>query len=394
MSVVALHAMSSGYYSTQGITASTNVRDVSDMLDLWAHEDTPFLNRLSWGADSGGLQIEWLSENLGVGYFESLAAITSASISFSGLYDVTGGATLSATSKAGIQKGAALYFYNATDNEGAIVLVSSLVADSIYFEYVTATSTSIAASTKFYLLGNFANEGSDPFRDMSRLRTILSNEFTILRGDINITGSQAATDMYAVSDELRHQIRLRLVEMQRHREMTALYSYTQARSTTMAGMMNGCYGFLTGQSGTHIDITTTTFTEASFNTVVAECWENRGNPNVFVASPTIIRKFTGWDRSRVRTTPDSQIGGFYVSRYLTDIGIEIELVPMRKVPLNLAFVLDTSKIKLRAKKGRKAILEKLGKTGDYEMWQLISEFSMEMRGYTFGQHGMFSALTG
>jgi len=36
---------------------------------------------------------------------------------------------------------------------------------------------------------------------------------------------------------------------------------------------------------------------------------------------------------------------------------------MAKVPTNLAFVLDTSKIKLRAKRGRKAIMEKLGKMG-------------------------------
>jgi hypothetical protein len=78
---------------------------------------------------------------------------------------------------------------------------------------------------------------------------------------------------------------------------------------------------------------------------------------------------------------------------MTDIGIEVDLLPMRKVPANLAFVLDTSKIVLRAKKGRKLIVEKLGKTGDYEMWQMLSEFSLEFRGYNTLQHGLFTALT-
>jgi hypothetical protein len=142
-----------------------------------------------------------------------------------------------------------------------------------------------------------------------------------------------------------------------------------------------------------VDTTTTTLTETAFNNMVAAIWENSGTPNAFVAAPSQIRKFTGFDRARVRATPDEKMGGFHITRYLTDIGVEIDLVPMRKVPSNLAFILDTAKIKPRAKKGRKLLLEKLGKTGDYEMWQMISEFSMEMRGYTYGQHGLFRALT-
>ena len=56
-------------------------------------------------------------------------------------------------------------------------------------------------------------------------------------------------------------------------------------------------------------------------------------------------------------------------------------------------MLDTSKIHPRAKSGRKLFIEKLGKDGDRERWQIISEFSLEMRGYDKGQHGMWSKLT-
>jgi len=66
---------------------------------------------------------------------------------------------------------------------------------------------------------------------------------------------------------------------------------------------------------------------------------------------------------------------------------------MRRVPKNFAFVIDTSKCQLRAKKGRKAIMEKLGKNGDFDDWQIISEFSFEMKGYSNGQHGMFTKLS-
>lgn len=390
---VSYHAMSSGYYSTQSITASTNVRDVSEMLDLWAHEDTPFLNRLSWGADSGGLLVEWLTEHLGWGYYESTAAVGSGSAAIDAMFDPVTSANLSATGKHLLQEGCLLYAYTPGNAEHAMIVVNCIGgSDSVLFDWLLTSS--VAACTKWYVIGNFANEGSDPRTDNSRTRDILSNKFAILRKDINITGSQAATDMYAVPNELRHQMRLRLIEMQREREMSVLYSSAQARSTTAGSLFNGIFGFMRGETGSHHDSTTTSFTETAFNNMVASCWENRGNPKVFVASPTITRKFTAWDRSRVRTEPDNYVGGYYVARYLTDIGIEVELLPLRKVPLNLAFLLDTSKINLRAKKGRKAIVEKLGKTGDYEQWQMLSEFSLEFRGYNLGQHGMFSALTG
>jgi hypothetical protein len=90
---------------------------------------------------------------------------------------------------------------------------------------------------------------------------------------------------------------------------------------------------------------------------------------------------------------DDKIGGFHVTKYLTDIGIEVDLIPMRKFPVNALFVLDTSKIKLRAKKGRKLFVEKLGITGDRVEYQVISEFSSETRGYNLGWHGYFGALT-
>jgi hypothetical protein len=77
---------------------------------------------------------------------------------------------------------------------------------------------------------------------------------------------------------------------------------------------------------------------------------------------------------------------------MTESGIVLDLVPMGNCPQNLMYIVDTSKIKLRAKKGRKAIMEKLGKAGDFEDWQIISEFSMEMKGFNLRQHGGFFAL--
>jgi hypothetical protein len=391
---IAYHAVSTGlYYDTQQITANTDKRDVSQMLDLWAHTDTPFMNRISWGPDSGGMSIEWLSEHLGWGYIENVSTMGSGSVVFVGAYHFPGTTTsISAGVYYAINCGTMLYSWNSGDAADSLMVVESIGAsDSITILWVLTAS--LAATDKLYVLGETANEGSLPREDTARPRTLLSNNFSILRKDIRITGSMAASDMHAVPEgELRHQLRLRLLEMQRDREMHTLFSATQARSATVASTMNGVLGYLRGQSGSHIDATTTSLTETAFNNLVAACSDNRGNPDIVVGAQSQIRKFTGWDRARVRVEQDRKIGGFHVTKYLTDIGVEVDLIPMRKFPTNTMFVLDSSKIKLRAKKGRKLFVEKLGVRGDMTEYQVISEFSMELRGYNLGYHGYFGAL--
>jgi hypothetical protein len=187
---------------------------------------------------------------------------------------------------------------------------------------------------------------------------------------------------------------MRLKEMQRERERVVLYSGgVGVRSTTEASVSKGVFGFLYGAGGSQVDTSTTTLTPSAMNTVVNAVWEYGGNNLTFFGSIGQVAKFTQWDIDRIRMAPRDKRGGGNITYWMAECGIEVELVPMRQVPTNIAFVLDTSRIKLRAKKNRKAIMEKLGKAGDFEDWQIISEFSLEMRGYDHGQHGMFTKLS-
>ena len=391
------HAFSSGAYHTKSITASTNVRDVSEMLDLWAHKWTPLLNKISWaGGGSGGLEVEWISEHLGFGYVQTSGAIASGAAEFT--CTTSGTALTTAEVIKQVQAGTMLYANLSGDTSGecfyVVTTVGSTSAGTVGISILAGTTNEVEASTKLYIVGHFANEASDPYLDMSRARSILSNNFSILRKDIKISGSMANTDMYAVDNEPRHQMAMRLLEMQFERERTILLSKSQARTSTIASFMKGAHDFLDDYSGNAwVDASTTTLTESTFNDLIAECWDNGGNPTCFVAASKHCRLFTDWDKNKVRTTPDARLAGHWVTKYLTDVGTEVELIPMRKFPVNLGFVLDTDKMEMVAKKNRKLIVEKLAKTGDYERWQLLSEFTLIMRGYDKGYHGMFMDLS-
>ena len=46
-----------------GVVDGTQRRDVSEALDLLALSETPFVNKIGWGPESGGTAIEWISED-------------------------------------------------------------------------------------------------------------------------------------------------------------------------------------------------------------------------------------------------------------------------------------------------------------------------------------------
>ena len=389
--------------SAYGFTTNTNMRDVSSMLDLWAHEQTPLLNKISWGEPSGGLVIEWLHEHLGFGYVTPSAAIATNGTAF---VCATGTAPLNAAAQAKqLHRGTILAAQGVADSgtesgDVAWLIVTTVTGDigSVTVAFVSSTTASIAAATKLYIVGSFVNEGSTPERDVTRKRILLSNKMTILRRDIRITGSMLSTDMYAVANELSHQTRLRLLEMQFERERSILLGRGAARTSDATaetiGLMNGMLELMRqNRSNSFVDTSTTVLAEDTFNDVYAECVDSGGSPDVVVGAYKHIRKFTAWDKDRVRTRVDERLGGKYVADYLTDTGEVVTLVGLKKFSPSWLFVIDTDKLKLRAKKGRKLLLSKLGLGGDYIEYQMVSEYSMEHHGITDGHHAAFLALT-
>lgn len=392
------HEVVSGAYSTLSLTALTMKRDVSDLLDLWAHKWTPLLNRIKWAGGSGALKVEWISEHLGYGYVQNVGTIATNATNFAVLSGGEGGLSGDVALKQ-IQEGTLLYCHASGDTSAdcfwTVTTIGSGSDPDISFSILAAQGDAvIPANSKIYIVGHFANEGSVPFPDISRARTVLSNNFAIARKDIKITGSQAETDMYAVANDPQHQMAMRLLEMQYERERSICFSKYVARSLSVAAFFKGAFDYLDGYtSSANVDNSTTTLTEATFNDLVAGCWEAGGTPSVFACEKKQARLFTSWDSNKVRTKPDAKMGGHWVTSYLTDMGLEIDIIPMRYWPMNIAFLLDTDKCSMVPKKNRKLIVEKLGKDGDYTEWQMISEYTFIMRGYDKGQHGMFMRLT-
>jgi len=384
--------------ATTDIVSNTDRRDVSEVLDMFSPSETPFINRIGWGSEVSAQSIEWLTENLGPGYGVVSSVVASAATTV--LITTVEGMSLAETVKQ-FQTGTVFYHYSSGDGEHGLYLVTetnatgTLGIENLTSEATFMDETSMAAADNLYVLGAMVNEGSTPRTGNWRARALASNHFSIFRQDVQITGSQKSTDFYAIGKEDSHQMKTRMKELIREREKSALYSMqiNSARTTTEISTMNGALGFLASQSGSHIDNSTTTLTETAVNDVIGYLWEHGSKNLTWFSNLTQARKFTQWDVARIRMEPRDTRGGGHVTHYMSEAGVEIEVVAMRFVPANIAFLIDTDRCRMRAKSGRKGFMEKLGKRGDFDEWQIISECSMEMRKYNQGCHGMFTRLS-
>lgn len=390
-----------GIETTYEYTASTDVRDVSEVLDSVYLADTPLMNRLTWGKPCHNKKIEWISDNIGRGYVVLSNAGDFASGASALLIGTSGLGAISLACRQ-LNTGTILRTESSTatsSKQRGYLIVNDIcyAAGSLVVEYLSGCTCSevISNATTLYIVGNAVNEASLPRDDKTRPRTLHSNITQIFRQDIRMSGTRTATMMHAVSNELRHQIGLRAMEHKRQLERTMIMGVkdpgvgTNAEARTMGGFT----WFMAGESGSHIDTTTTSFTETALNNIMAEVWDRGGTPDTILLGSKQARNISALERSRVRVEQDSRVAGFYVTRYMSDLGAEVDILVSRWVPSNWLLVMDRSKIVPRAMVGRKYLLEKLGKKGDFVEYELICEATLELRGYTQGQHGMMTGLT-
>ncbi len=387
-----------GFESTYGYTSGTSVRDVSEVLDSMYLADTPLINRLTWGETTHNKKIEWITDSIGPGYVITSAAIASDA-----------SAMVITTSNCGSVANAARQLHTGTilktedpgsgavKNVGYLVVTEWSTAGSVAIDFLSglACSEAISAGTTLYIVGNAVHEASLPRRDTFKEPAICENYTQIFRQDVKMSGTRIATEMHAVADELQKQIKLRTMEYKRELERSVILNPKYGDdSVTESRLFGGIQYFIYQSPDSAVrDTTTTSLTEATMNTLLATLWDKGSNPNVILVGAKQSREFAKFERSRVRVEQDSRVAGYYVQRYMSDLGVELEILVSRWVPSNYCFILDTSKIQLRPFVGRKWIMDKLGKKGDFIEYEMISEVTLQMDGYYNGEHGLFAELT-
>lgn len=217
-------------------------------------------------------------------------------------------------------------------------------------------------------------------KDESTTRSLKHNFTQIFSKGVKLTGTAIAIEHAGIPAEDDYQIDLRLRELKRELDRACIMGMRQGEPA------DGTYGVLGGMiywtafANTANRVTTAeTLTPAVLNDLVKKCWDAGLYPDTVLVGGVQKQKISAFDAEFRRTTLDARRAGYTVEEFVSDLGVNLKVIVDRWVPNDVAVVFDSAKVKIVPLKGRGFFLEKLGKTGDSDDWQIVGEYTLEFR---------------
>jgi hypothetical protein len=286
---------------------------------------------------------------------------------------------------------------------------SPVAGSNVVAVYGSTTWASLkTAGTTWYVIGMPKPDIDSASSDIARVRTRRKNFTQVFERAIEITQTRKGMAVWAVPDELKYQIQARTYEIKRELNLSALLGYARASTTntfspdseirTMAGIQQLIRD--PDLDSDYDDNTVTqvsgALTESAINALCEKIY-NRGGLDsksnaCIIVGPYQQRVISAFEKDRVRRDPDERRAGYYITKFISDMGYEFPIVLDRWCPNDKLFVLDKSRVALMPLKGDNWHTEKMAKTGRSEKWQLSGQFTLELRNADEA-HGMLYDLS-
>ncbi len=238
-----------------------------------------------------------------------------------------------------------------------------------------------ATGATYDIIANPRPQGMDCPKDESKARTRPYNYTQIFSKGVQLTGTAMAIEHNGISSEDSYQIDKRMRELTRELDRTVILGIRASANVTDGtyGTMGGLMDFIKHASGGNTNSTGEMMTPSVLNAMIKQVWDDGGNPDLLLVGGTQKQKISTFDQEYRRTTLDSRRAGFTVEEFVSDLGINLRVVVDRWIPTDMAFVVDSSRILIKPLQSRSFFLEKLAKTGDAEKWQVVGEYTMEVK---------------
>lgn len=237
-----------------------------------------------------------------------------------------------------------------------------------------------AAGATWEIIAHPRPQGMEGPKDESTTRARKFNYTQIFSKGVRITGTANAIKHNGIGREDLYQVDQRLRELKRELDRAAIMGVRlgNVASTTYTAM-GGIIEFVGFIAAQNVNGTAETLTPSVLNAMAKQIYDRGGNPDMVLVGGTQKQKISTFDQEFRRSTLDSRRAGYTVEEFVTDLGWNLRVVVDRWVPNDVCLVLDSSRVKLMPLQGRAFFLEKLAKTGDAENWQIVGEYTMEVR---------------
>lgn len=366
--------------------STTEKLDLSDVLAAILLTDTFLMGAISTGAPATQTTHTWPEAQLNATTVTQLAGETA----------LTGSATsLVVASAQGLRVRIGALLRDIAADKEELIQVTDIATDTLTIVrgFGATSGETHAAAAEFLIVGMPVQEGDTGVTDRARARTKGTNYTQIFKREVIISGSTEAVEQAGVPDEFRYQMEQRMLELQRELGIAIWNSYSAASvgSDTVYRSMSGVKELITA-SGGNTNTTAESLSESVVNTMYKAAWDDGGNPTAIWGARQQIGQFATFDQDKIRVAPSDRSRGKFVSKFLTDLGAEIDVRTDRWIGRSEVGMLDMSRISLHPLKGRAFFMEPLSKTGDARRAQILGEYTLEVRNATLA-HAVHTGLT-
>lgn len=239
---------------------------------------------------------------------------------------------------------------------------------------------------------NFVIEGDDATTDSTTATTRPKNYCCISDKVARVTGTQEVVNKAGRKSEMAYQMEKRIKELKRDVEKILLENNAYvAGNDTLAREAAGAQAYIktntniasdaTASAGTgadaHTDGTARALQESFVEDVLAQAWEEGGNPTMGILNAFQKRKFATFSggATAMEKREDKKVTNS-VDVYIDPLGNEVRLVPCRQAPTDVVFFFDPEYVKFATL--RDFNTDDLAKTGDTIRKQILVEYTLEM----------------
>ncbi len=366
---------SPAYSATQ---SGTYILDLSEVLSAILLDDTDFISQIGIsGQAATQTKHQWDEDTL-----NAVTLVQSGGSSAQQALGTTSGTNIrfSASMIGRITAGTLLKDKVSGKTEVIQVTAVSSTSATVTRGYGGTSAQTHAAAATWDIIANPRPQGMTGPKDESTVRTRAYNYTQIFSKGVSITGTANAITHNGIGKEDMYQVDLRMRELKRELDRAAIMGarngdVSSTVFTTMGGIIN-YVGFI---GKTNTTGTAETLTPSVVNAMAKQVYDAGGTPDMLLVGGLQKQKISAFDQEFRRSTLDARRAGFTVEQFLTDLGVTLTVVVDRWVPSDVALVLDSSRIKIMPLQTRAFFLEQLAKTGDAVNWQIVGEYTMEVR---------------
>lgn len=367
---------------TPGMTTSydqsaTYVLSLDPMVDAILLDDSDVLSTLGFSNEGKPVtqtKHEWDEDELNPVTVTAGAALTVPSASAKLI--------LTSTTHAGrITAGTLLRDQLSGKQEVLQVTAVSGVSATVTRGYGGTSGEAHGATAIYDIISNPRPQGMEGPKDESVARTRSYNYTQIFSKGVRLSGTALAIEHNGISAEDTYQVDKRMRELIRELDRTVIMGIRSSANVVDGtyGTMGGLIDYIKHATSGNTNSTAETMVPSVLNAMIKQIWDDGGNPDMVLVGGAQKQKISAFDKEYRRSTMDSRKAGFVVEEFVSDLGINLRVVVDRWIPSDMAIVIDSSRIAIKPLQGRSFFLEKLAKTGDSENWQIVGEYTMEVK---------------